>query len=470
MEKFNNTTLFTGYLKQLLHNYNLPKYKVYTKQNAKYFEEHKEESKEILRTITKSDSHYPSNLHYIPYIKNGQIQEYIDGKWVRVGFREINTNKHIHTYVENIRIANYTKNLQIRNNIYDSYTHEYLGDFLRFQRDYNDIDLMPLYNCFSDRACDSLDLKWPSIKIDPETNEVTKTKIIFNTNDQKYKIYMLPIKLFKSYTIAIDCETPIELCCGLYGAYQDTRDKFAAIPAKTYQKITGSKFSAPFLYTKLADYCNSDDLSYNMLTELAQNESDFKLFIKVPQNNSSTIVVLEGDYRNWNDAKVEFKDITAPNGTTVNHALNITTNSVALNFEHAKDLTDVPLITPLQLLSFNTGKQHPFADRLIEYLMGNAIVPTDETAQNIKRVQKAFVLGTINNKDYNYEPENRGFWDEELRYIAYDYINNHITDRSENHDILGYIDKTVEKNYVYEINSDKDKISLSNTELTEEDL
>ncbi|MBP5468707.1 MAG: hypothetical protein J6Z11_05630 [Candidatus Riflebacteria bacterium] len=36
MEKFNNTTLFTGYLKQLLHNYNLPKYKVYTKDQQNW--------------------------------------------------------------------------------------------------------------------------------------------------------------------------------------------------------------------------------------------------------------------------------------------------------------------------------------------------------------------------------------------------------------------------------------------------
>ncbi|MBP5468708.1 MAG: hypothetical protein J6Z11_05635 [Candidatus Riflebacteria bacterium] len=163
-----------------------------------------------------------------------------------------------------------------------------MGDYLRFQRDYNNINLMPLYNCFSDRPCNSLDISFG----------INGTKVTFNTKDTNYKIYMLPIKLFQNYTIAIDSETPIELCCGLYGNYQDERDRFIAIPSKTYQKFTSCKFNKPFLYTKLADFCNDSNLSAKLLTELAQNESDFKLFIKVAQNNTSTITVLEGNYLN----------------------------------------------------------------------------------------------------------------------------------------------------------------------------
>jgi hypothetical protein len=66
--------------------------------------------------------------------------------------------KHSHSYTYGDKLLNYTKNLYITNNVYDSYTHEYLGDYLRFKRDYLDINLMPLYNCFSNRTCDKLDL------------------------------------------------------------------------------------------------------------------------------------------------------------------------------------------------------------------------------------------------------------------------------------------------------------------------
>ncbi|MBO7078474.1 MAG: hypothetical protein J6W64_01530 [Bacilli bacterium] len=54
-------------------------------------------------------------------------------------------------------------------------------------------------------------------------------------------------------------------------------------------------------------------------------------------------------------------------------------------------------ITNLQLLQCNTGVNHPFADRLIEYLIGNVITCEDDLEDNIKRIQKIIKL---NNKNY----------------------------------------------------------------------
>ena len=55
----------------------------------------------------------------------------------------------------------------------------------------------------------------------------------------------------------------------------------------------------PFIYSKLFDSIkptNVNESTANNLIELAQNEDNLKLFIKLPVNNASTIVVLEGEY------------------------------------------------------------------------------------------------------------------------------------------------------------------------------
>ena len=154
MFTFNNETIFAGYIKQLLADFNLPKYKVYTQEDAVYHEEalkHNtehpddlwpEESVNVIESITDTMADQSTDVKYIKYInyiKGNNIERYINKKWTP-------TKWHYHY---NKKELNQTKSLVIKSNIYDSYTHEYLGDYLRFQRDYNNIDLMSMYNCFS---------------------------------------------------------------------------------------------------------------------------------------------------------------------------------------------------------------------------------------------------------------------------------------------------------------------------------
>lgn len=496
MEKFNNTTLFTGYLKQLLHDFNLPTYRVYTSANRKYLEKYGKESPEIIETVTKNksgDITYPSNMHYVSYIKDNRIQEYINGKWVKKGTTNQEIGSHYHFYTYGDKVLNYTKNLELRTNIYDSYTHEYLGDYLRFQRDYNNINLMPLYNCFSNRTAENLDLQIKFKKIVATEESGTKekeivTKIDFK-NNERYKIYAVPVKLFKEYTIAIDSEMPIELCCGMYNKRLDDREKFESLPALTYQKIRTCFFSQPFVYNKLVNL----GVSKATLTDLAQNEDNLTLFIKLPINNTSTIVVLEGNYLNWNDTKylklpkeinkviVSHGEGTIPAGEQYSHKINVPselsdeellalynefdvkvneenpklkdwarqTNYSVINFDDITDDIPFELRTPLQLLMFNTGEQHPFADRLIEYLIGNVITNEDEISANIKRAQR---IMNNNTSTTGVRFETEGLWSDSMREIAYDFINRGCSNTQTNnfdinHDILGYIDKDVEKNY-----------------------
>ena len=473
MKTFNNSDLFTGYLKQLLHTFHLPKVKVYTEQHARYAQLHGKESPEILESLESDKSTDSKNVRYFPYIKDGEIQEYVNSKWENVKVNNIKPVAY-YKYVYGDKILNYTKNLKINSNTYDYYTHEYLGDYLRFHRDFLNLNLMPLYNCFSNRACDKLKLRW---KIGPSAFDNT---VVFDSSDSNFKIYMLPVKLFQKYTIAIDSAAPIEMCCGLYGDYQDTRAKFESIPQNTYTRVATSSFSQPFLYealtcsygkgsTYIDQLLASETVGKQTLIELAQNESDLKLFIKVPVTNDSTVVVLEGDYRNWNGS---FWDI---NATSPAGRQKMCNRSV-INLEHRFNTEDqFDLITPLQLRHLNTREQHPFADRLIEYLIGNAITNSEtEIYDNIRRAQKAL---ETNHEVTGYRTNIPGLWNYEMQVLFYEYLTSGpmATKFDINHDLLGYVDKDVEKFYKATLvrrtskATEKYKVSLSNFELEEGD-
>lgn len=439
MYKFNNNTIVTGYIKQLLATFNLPNYRIYTKKQRKYAEEYGTELNVISTIKRRDDKTYPDHMRYIPYIKDSVIQYYVTNEAGEDPHWEADVN---HVYYYNKPELNYTRNLQIKNNIYDYYTHEYLGDYLRFIRDYNNIDLMPLYNCFSDRICPSIDM------------EINGSK--FDSSDSNYKIYMFPVKLFQQYTIAIDAtDKPVEICCGLYDKTLDCRDKLKPIYKRTYKRYNTMKFKSPVLYTLL----DSDHLAKTDITamELAQVEKNLKMFIKIPVNNKSSITVLEGNYtkHNNNIYKIKFKldddgqkivDTTGLPGSYL-HSWDKITNKIVTNFANFGPDDEFNPITPLQLLMLNTGASYPFADRLVEYLVGNVITELDTCEDNIKRVHKVM-------QGNGYYFDEYGLWENKMRPILYDYINNHKNTTEVNHDILGYVDKDVEKYYSCKIKTD----------------
>lgn len=546
MYKFNSENIFTGYLKQLLASFPLPKYRVYTKEQEKYHREYltrdiqslttqlqslqsekdglldlikyeeenqelvadgKAKLKQVLADINKIEAElkpelnvietkyrsvsltyeetiddtnkivYPLRMRYVPYIKDGIIQEYVNGEWHKCHATLDNVHhkvhkpsmlNHIQGYTYGQKILNYTKTLKIQNNVYDSYTHEYLGDYLRFHRDFANINLMPLYNCFSNRACPKL-----NISFDLENNY----KVNFNTDDKLYKYYMVPVKFFQDYTIAIDSEAAIEMCCCIYDQYQikgkDTNHQniLNNISKITYQCFGDSQFRKPRLYSLVKNL--NQFLSVENISELAQYEHALKLILKVPANNKSSIVILEGNYTAYNDISytkrttgtnlkntdiqwnatektmIVSAEALANNAPTANAENRQLSNRTIINLgspEAISYLSD-KLITPLQLLRTNTGESYPFADRLIEYLVGNVITVNETNKDNVVRAKKVISLNCPNEiKSLNYED---GIWEPILQCLVYKYINDKHDTNDINHDILGYIDKDVEKVYTY---------------------
>ncbi len=491
MLKYNNTHIFTGYLKQLLSSVNLPTCKIYTREFASYLAQHGEEDPRVLESFNTIINPLGNNRSAvrINYLKNNELYNYFSQNpsltpildkndeikaWKRTtGAFSWKQSSRVY-YDTDKATRGLTRSLNSPGNQYDTTTHEYLGEFLRFLRDYYNINLMSLYNCFNDKIYNNLYFDF----------NLGSTKITFNSQEAEYRIYAIPVKLFSEYTIAIDCAHGIEMFCGLCNTTLEVSNKTNQFAAKTYLKVNKTLFSQPFVYDKLnvkhwpaIDDFNEDgtdvrtdanDSTTNTYTrwDIANREKDLKLFIKVPTSCKSSLVILEGDYRNFNDTKYSI----------VNGQLTYLQNHSILNF-NTRRITADPLksgdnidlnnynfkpISKLQLLAFNTGESYPFADRLIEYLTGSAITPLDSISDNIKRAQKVMT----DNKNY-FKIE--GLWEDKMQNILYDYMmnsgpikikdgkvdsgsqGNHKklghTSKSSLYDVLGYVDKDAEKLY-----------------------
>ena len=511
MFRYNNTHIFTGYLKQLLSSVNLPTCKIYTQEFTQYLEQHGCEDPRILRSFNNIGIDRLATR--ITYLKNNSLYYYL---WNRdIADQEADLNKASWKksaevfYDGSKAIPGLTKTLNSSGSTYDTITHEYLGDYLRFLRDYHNINLMPLYNCFTDKIYNNIYFNFP---INPNEQDLTKQiPVSFNAQEPGYRIYAIPVKLFAEYTIAIDSTQSIEMFCGLYNTTLDTSSKARRLAAKTYKKVNKAIFNQPFLYDKLtiANWPISDDIHDNSLYtntfthwDIAGRENDLRLFIKVPVSCKSSITILEGDYRTFNNSRYA-PIIYKANGEVFNSKADTPSerhrtswayrqNHCAINFNNTKVNHDkqrnrgdginlnnytIKPISKLQLLAFNTGESYPFADRLVEYLSGSAITPLDDIPDNIKRTQRVMEQ----NKNY-FAIE--GIWENKMQNIIYDYMINtgpveledgklrdkrqgyhktlgH-TNKSTLYDILGYVDKDAEKWYAHWV-KDNGKAQIKNS-------
>lgn len=460
MLQFNNNHIFTGYLKQFLSSFNLPTCRIYTTEFKKFYSEYGFEDPRVIESnlpiSISADKKRPAAG--ITYLKDGSAQQYFwdTSNWNTRLTADKNkivkywkSNQMLH-YNGN-KILGLTKTLKNPTTLYNYQTHEYLGDYLRFLRDFENINLMSMYNCFSNKLCNNIKFKHEWETLNEDTGHTFTKTIAINTYSTDYKIYMLPVKLFENYTIAIDCYQGIELFCGFYSEKLDTSEKAVNLIEETYQKVSKSLFNQPFIYDKLnVKYWNWQDencqtkaktnvVNHNtfstasgvtirpsklfdtkkiLRSEIAMRESELKLFIKIPATNTSSIVVLEGDYHSHNDS---LYTVDEKNGW------QYFSNSTVANFETKKTYKDSALpnlnsrefkpISKLQLLALNTGISYPFADRLLEYLITNVILPNDPTPDNIKRLQKVM-------EDCGYNFQIDGIWEPKMQMILYDYLMN----------------------------------------------
>lgn len=335
--------------------------------------------------------------------------------------------KYIGPYVENEFYPGVTSNFQSNSNLYDSETHYYLGQYLRFIRDIKNINLMPYYNCFSGLSSDKL-------RIDKSYLETN------NTIKDDYITYIVNIDFNQEYTIYYNSNTPIYIL----PVYYDEITCYALKDTSgiNYNPIIirNCSFNQPYLYKGIAysgDEIPESDVQNNINTKLINKY--IKLLIQVPINNSN-LVVLEGNYLN--------KKLNL-NKSNKDSSFNI--NKVSSQYfgdieeDKSLDINELLTVSYPSLLRNVSNVNNAFSDRLVEYLLYSPIIKGDRIANNIKRIQECLsseqAIKVFGSKySYLYKKD---IWDDKLRIAIY----NNVTQNSKVslfEDINGFVDKDSE--------------------------
>ena len=233
-------------------------------------------------------------------------------------------------------------------NYYDPKTHIALGRLLRCIKAFYQLDLLPFYNCFNHTIIDNIALE--------DNGTITDA-----TNDA-YKLYAVPIKFNKTYTIAIDCDKPVVLKSVLHGPLgllkkgvsKNSPTWVSSLKETSITKYDSLNFKKPISYR-----INTDD------KELINRQKYLYILIRLPEQNKSSITVIEGDH-------------------------TFTGNKI-FNKEHLQQITSQEFnnlyISPLGLLQMNDKNSYAFSDVLMQYLLSGVITSSDEIAENITRTQ-----------------------------------------------------------------------------------
>lgn len=327
--------------------------------------------------------------------------------------------------------ANLTQTFDSKYSYYDSETHKYLGNYLRCIRDIFDINLMPYYNCFSYNILSNIRIYYykDTKPLTDEQGVVVKDDSGWRCEigeDNNYKYIAVPIKYNKTYSISIDCPSPVIVMPILYGYNSlvtlDINGETKDITNDFFNKMYFAKefnrldFRKPVkMQVDLDNFV--DGVSGINQETLYILEDYLYLLIRLPAENKSSIVVLEGDYTSTyckNTINMEYADINNSDKMTPH------------NFDMINQV--VP-----SLIQVNTGVSYPYSNRLVEYLTTAPITNITTIKNNLLNVNKKLGL------------KENDFWDNYIRLTAYNrYMERDITNAYK-FDISGFIDRTVEE-------------------------
>ena len=379
METYESSNIIIGEIKQILKEYNLPTLRIFTTEEVNSFSD---ELKPLIYIEKRSENNF---------VVKSQTTEF--------------------PYKANIKTLNLTKNLNVKDTIYNKETHQYLGDYLRHIRDLTGINLMPLYNCFSGET------------------------LIDNNN----VIYICNIRYLQDYTIAIN--------------------------SRSVEYAISFDYSSDLKWKHL-EYCSFEKptvINSGMWTTLSNynRELELKLFIKIPLDYNTNIAVLEGNYKNSNSYSTESLGNTYP-ATITPLNLQLLVND-GQNHPFSDKLIAYlveQVITPKDIISQDIIRiQDTLYSKYIKYDSSlNDLYGPDKLDILNSQQTGVSTLALLQRLDL---PTYKGVFTNTLRQFIYettiyeypDKLIDPITNKMLAYDILWYIDKDIE--FIIESNHPK---------------
>lgn len=397
MFKYNSNNIFTGYIKQILSSFNLPQCKVFeTVADLINYFNNIEFNNLTVFAIVKDYNNDLDQSAYIPH------EPYI------VTVRNINGNIDIQAvklYIEGKYYPNITTSLTPRNTVYDEITHKYLGDYLRFIRDYRGINLLSLYNCFLNKT----------------------------SEDSKFIYYPIPIKINTDYTLNLKCPVNFSYCKKLLADINDAAEVFNDRDTVVYNLT-------PITYNDLT-IINTD------VTDITKylNEKNYYLILRLPKDINTSITLLDGNFLNYSNTtlnlQINFEE-------TIGVDSKDSSSVIEKSFKELYDKVnpDIFVNRNFQLLDINKKYldiSYPFSDRLIEYLLDNVITNADNISKNILDAKKKWYLRYGNRTLSNLPHLTDRVSNSDRIILLNTLIKNKLANINKT-DILGYVDKDIE--------------------------
>lgn len=406
MLKFNSRNIISGYIKQLLYSFNLPICRVFENEN---------ECINFLNTSSITTSSSPIfKDNYIAIIrKYKENRDYfvtIDSQSMEI--------KPLYIYRYNHFYPNLTKKLRLENDTYDSYTHTYLGNYLRFIRDYFGINLMSLYNCYNN-------------------------EIIIQDN---YKYLLIPIKYDTTYTIFTEKNNIKYL---VTNEVVDTKSAINSTNLFSASKINNSYCLS--INIDKAPVMNIDQDSETQVSKFGNlfKEENLKLIIQTSIEDESPIVVLEGDYINYKpyftNYQINYERESWNPGANNQLLTSNTRDKYSYEEEYREIFKDNIGTYNFQLVNQlkRDNNNYPIADRLIEYLLGNVITELDPISKNIIDAKKKLAYRYLGYNQVKIKNTDASFNIMD-RFKLLDAVSLNKYSKIDDQDLLGYVDKDVE--------------------------